>query len=142
MVLAQTFRTLDKLQVTRFEELESVMEIGPTIAESFREFMDKKENRNELDRLKQLGLLVELEKTESSTVLEGKQFVLTGTLESLTRDQAREKIVTLGGRVTSSVSKKTDYVVAGADPGSKLDKAKKLEVKILREAEFKGLIEG
>ncbi|MEE2987199.1 MAG: NAD-dependent DNA ligase LigA [Nitrospinota bacterium] len=142
MVLAQTFRTLDKLQVTRFEELESVMEIGPTIAESFREFMDKKENRNELDRLKQLGLLVELEKTETSTVLEGKQFVLTGTLESLTRDQAREKIVALGGRITSSVSKKTDYVVAGADPGSKLDKAKKLEVKILREAEFKGLIEG
>ena len=72
--------------------------------------------------------------------LEGKQFVLTGTLESMTRDEAKRKIIEAGGRVTSSVSAKTDYAVTGADPGSKLTKAKKLEIKVLTETEFQKLL--
>ena len=73
--------------------------------------------------------------------LEGKQFVLTGALADFTRDRAKEKILSLGGRVTSSVSSKTDYVIAGSDPGSKAAKAKKLNIKILTESEFKKLLQ-
>jgi len=140
-VLAQTFHSIDRLQKASFEDLESVMEIGPTIAESLRAFFDREANREELRRLKELGLALEEKRAKISDRLQGKQFVLTGTLEEFTRDQAKEKIMALGGRVTSSVSQKTDYVVAGADPGSKLDKAKKLGVQILNEEVFKALLE-
>ncbi len=140
-LLAQTFHSIDRLQKTTFEDLESVMEIGPTIAESLRAFFDREANREEIRRLKQSGVALEEKQRKVGDRLEGKQFVLTGTMEEFTRDQAKEKIMALGGRVTSSVSQKTDYVVAGADPGSKFDKAKKLGVQVLNEEAFKTLLE-
>lgn len=141
-VLAHTFHSIDRLQEAAFEDLESVMEIGPTIAESLRAFFDREANKEEIRRLKQSGVALEEKRAKISDRLEGKQFVLTGTMDEFTRDQAKEKVMALGGRVTSSVSKKTDYVVAGADPGSKLDKAKKLGVQVLSEKEFTKLLEG
>ena len=140
-LLAQTFHSIDRLQKASFEDLESVMEIGPIIAESLRAFFDREANREEIRRLKQSGVVLEEKQKKISDRFEGKHFVLTGTMEEFTRDQAKEKIMALGGRVTSSVSQKTDYVVAGADPGSKLDKAKKLGVEVLTEEAFKALLE-
>lgn len=140
-VLAQTFHSMDRLEKANYEELESVMEIGPTIAESLRAFFDREANRDEIKRLKKLGLVLVEEGARMDDRLQGKQFVLTGALDQMTRDQARNKIVALGGRVTSSVSKKTDFVVAGTDPGSKLAQAKKIGVKIINETEFQKLLQ-
>ncbi len=141
--LAQTYQSIDALMQAGREELESVMEIGPTMAQSIVEFFASPANQEEVRLLKERGVKTTLIETAgASDQLQGKQFVLTGTLETLTRDQARDKILQLGGRVTSSVSGKTDYVVAGADPGSKLDKANKLGVTVLDEERFLKLIEG
>ncbi|MFQ5672783.1 MAG: NAD-dependent DNA ligase LigA [Nitrospinales bacterium] len=140
VVLADVFSSLDNLQNASFEDLETVMEIGPRIAESLRAFFDRESNREEIRRLKEKGVVMAARKQESGGSLQGKQFVLTGTLEHFTRDEAKRKIQSLGGRITSSVSGKTDYVVAGADPGSKLAKARKLEVAVLDEAGFRHLI--
>ncbi len=139
-VLAQTFRSIDTLQAATFEDLEEVMEIGPTMAESIREYFDEKKNRKEIERLKSLNVVMQEEGGAVGGKLSGKQFVLTGTLQNFSRDQAKQAIEAEGGRVTTSVSKKTDYVVAGADPGSKLEKAQKLAVEILDESQFKALI--
>ncbi|MFQ5716259.1 MAG: NAD-dependent DNA ligase LigA [Nitrospinales bacterium] len=141
-VLAETFGTMDCLQQASYEELEAVMEIGPRIAESLCAFFERQSNREEICRLVEQGVAMSAYRKRTNSRLEGKQFVLTGTLENLSRDQAKRKIMALGGRVTSSVSKKTDYVVAGADPGSKLSKAEKLGVKVLDEEKFRQLIEG
>ncbi len=139
-VLAQTYGSMDTLSDAPYEDLEAIDEIGPKIAESIREFFDEKHNKKELCKLKQHKLVMIQGQKAGGGNLSGKQFVLTGTLESLTRDEAKRKIVEAGGRVTSSVSAKTDYVVAGADPGSKLTKAQKLGVEILTEKEFQKLI--
>jgi DNA ligase (NAD+) len=140
-VLAENFHSMDELQKASFEDLEQVDEIGPIMAESLKAFYDQEANQQEIKRLAKLGVWLAEERRETGDRLQGKQFVLTGTLKDLTRDQAKEKILSLGGRVTSSVSKKTDYVVAGADPGSKRDKAEKLGVEILTEDQFKKLLE-
>ena len=140
-LLAQTFGTMDKLRSAQNEEVESILEIGDKIADSLQEYFSRPVIQDELERLKQYGVVMEAGNVVTGGKLEGKLFVLTGTLAELTRDQAKEKITAQGGRVTSSVSSKTDYVVAGKDPGSKAAKAKKLDVKILTEAEFNDLIE-
>ncbi|QPJ65419.1 MAG: NAD-dependent DNA ligase LigA [Candidatus Nitrohelix vancouverensis] len=141
--LAQTYQSIDALMQAGREELESVMEIGPAMAQSIVEFFEAPANQEEIRLLKERGVKTTLIETAgASDQLKGKQFVLTGGLETLTRDQARDKILQLGGRVTSSVSGKTDFVVAGADPGSKLDKANKLGVTVLDEERFLKLIEG
>jgi DNA ligase (NAD+) len=140
-VLAQNFHSMDKLQQASFEDLEQVDEIGPIMAESLRAFFGQEANQKEIERLAEFGVVLNEERKESGNALEGKQFVLTGTLKDFSRDLAKEKILSQGGRVTSSVSKKTDYVVAGADPGSKRDKAEKLGVDILDEDQFKKLLE-
>jgi DNA ligase (NAD+) len=140
-VLAQTYGSMDALAKAPYEDLEAIDEIGPRIAESIREFFGEKHNKKELCKLKQHKLVMTQEQKAGGGNLAGKQFVLTGTLETLTRDEAKRKLVEAGGRVTSSVSAKTDYVVAGTDPGSKLTKAKKLDVAILSEKEFKKLLE-
>lgn len=140
-VLAQTFHSMGKLMSAGYEELEAVMEIGPAIAESLRAFFDQKVNQDEIDRLSKKGVLMEEGRQKTGGALQDKQFVLTGALESFSRDEARDKIQSLGGRVTGSVSRKTDYVVAGSDPGSKLGKAEKLGIKVLNETEFKRLLE-
>jgi DNA ligase (NAD+) len=93
-----------------------------------------------VDRLREAGLTLTGQKKRRGTKLAGKTFVLTGTLAHFTRDEAKEMIEDAGGKVTGSVSKKTDYVVAGADAGSKLDKAKELGVKVIEEREMEGLI--
>jgi DNA ligase (NAD+) len=139
-VLAQTYGSMDALANAPYEDLEAIDEIGPRIAESIREFFGEKHNKKELCKLKQHKLVMTEEKKAGGGNLEGKQFVLTGTLENMTRDEAKRKIIEAGGRVTSSVSAKTDYVLAGTDPGSKLTKAQKLDIPILTEKEFQRLI--
>jgi DNA ligase (NAD+) len=139
-VLAQTYGSMDALAKAPYEDLKTIDEIGPRIAESIREFFGEKHNKKELCKLKQHKLVMTQEKQAGGGNLEGKQFVLTGTLDSMTRDEAKRKIIEAGGRVTSSVSAKTDYVLAGTDPGSKLTKAQKLGIAILSEQEFKNLL--
>jgi DNA ligase (NAD+) len=121
-----------------------VTEVGPVIARSVLDFFASPFGRRVSDRMKQLGIAPKSEKVSARKAVElpmaGKTFVLTGTLPSMTRDDATEKIEALGGHVTGSVSKKTDYVLAGAEPGSKFDKAKELGVPIISEAEFRRML--
>jgi DNA ligase (NAD+) len=121
-----------------------VTEVGPVVAQSVLDFFASAAGRKILRRLKELGIEPKGEKVSAKKAAElslaGKTFVLTGTLPSMTRDEATEKIDGLGGHVSSGVSKKTDYVLAGAEPGSKLDKAKELGVKIIDEAEFRKML--
>jgi DNA ligase (NAD+) len=118
-----------------------VTEVGPVVAQSVLHFFASSAGKNVLRRMKELGIQPKSEKVAVKNIAElplaGKTFVLTGTLPSMTREEATEKIEALGGHVTGNVSKKTDYVLAGAEPGSKFDKAKELGVKILEEAEFR-----
>jgi DNA ligase (NAD+) len=133
ILLAGRFRSIKVLQETSYDELEKIDEIGPVIAESLKAFLDRDTNRQEIDRLLERGILMEEqgEAPESGGPFEGQQFVLTGTLTRFTREEAKEKIQSLGGRVTASISKKTDYVVAGTSAGSKLEKAQQLGIPVL-----------
>ncbi|MBT3922365.1 MAG: NAD-dependent DNA ligase LigA [Nitrospina sp.] len=142
ILLARKFRSLKRLQETDYDELEKIDEIGPVIAESLKAFLDRDTNMQEIERLREQGILMEEQGdfSEMEGLLEGKQFVLTGTLSRLTREEAKEKIQSLGGRVTSTVSKKTDYLVAGDSAGSKLEKARQLGIKIIDEEELQKLI--
>ena len=142
-ILAETFRSIKVLKETSFEDMESVMEIGPVIAESLKSFLDQEANMQDIENLSSSGVVVEDPEVARKEVgvLAGKQFVLTGTLSKFSRDEAKKKIESLGGRVTSAVSTKTDYIVAGKDAGSKLTKAKKIEITVLDEQEFQKLIE-
>jgi len=141
-VITRYYPTLDKFRKADLEELIEINEIGPKIAESIVLFFKEKENLNIIEKLRRAGLNFGQEKEKRKKekevqILTGKQFVLTGTLRDFTRSQAKEIISRLGGRVTGSVSKRTDYVVAGEDPGSKYQKAKKIGVPIINEEEFK-----
>ena len=115
-------------------------EVGPRIAESIAEFFSIAANRKLVQRLRDAGLTLSGEKKQRGTKLAGKTFVLTGTLTHFTRDEAKKIIEDAGGKVTGSVSKKTDYVVAGTDAGSKLDKAKELGVAVIDEKEMQKLL--
>jgi DNA ligase (NAD+) len=142
-ILAHELGSLEKLMEASVEELDAIPEIGLTVAESVRDWFDDEGNRALCDRLRAAGIKTEAERRSSAQVDErfaGKQFVLTGTLTSFTRDEARALIEARGGRVNSSVSKKTDYVVAGEAAGSKLDKAEALGVSVIDEDEFKGML--
>lgn len=142
-LLSDSFGSIDKLQKASQEELESVEGIGPRIAESVRRFFGESHTKELLERLKTSGVALKAapkKKSAAGSPFSGKTFVLTGGLETMTRDEAKEKIETLGGKTSSSVSKKTDYVVVGIDPGSKLDKARELGVKTLSEKEFLEMI--
>jgi len=142
-ILADTFQSLQKLQETPYEHLEAVMEIGPVVTESLKSFFDQKYNMQDIEKLCSLGVVSEepngAKKLDGA--LAGKQFVLTGGLSEFSRDEAKKKIESFGGRVTSSVTKKTDYIVVGKDAGSKLEKAKKLGLTIIDEEEFLNLID-
>jgi DNA ligase (NAD+) len=141
-VLARNFRSIDTLAQQSLEDLTQVHEIGPVVAESIYNFFHNQKNIEVLDKLKKGGVLFPEEKAElRDTALAGKTFVLTGGLESMTRDEARKTIETYGGRVSSSVSKKTDFVVVGKDPGSKYAEAQRLGVKTLDEEAFKKMTE-
>jgi DNA ligase (NAD+) len=137
--LAEHFGSMEEIENASVEELQSVDEVGPKIAESLEEFFSNAANRKLVDRLGAAGLAFEGKKKERGTKLAGKTFVLTGTLAHFTRDEAKKLIEDAGGKVTGSVSKKTDYVVAGTDAGSKLDKAKELGVTVIDENEMEKL---
>jgi len=142
-ILAHHFGSLEKLAKATTEELDEIPEIGLTVAQSVRDWFDDDGNRELCDRLRGVGVKTELEKTSATELDErfaGKQFVLTGKMEGFTRDEARALIEARGGRVNSSVSKKTDYVIAGEEAGSKLDKATELGVTVMDEAGFKKLM--
>jgi DNA ligase (NAD+) len=137
--LAEHFGSMEELESAGIEELQNVNEVGPRIAESIVEFFSIAANRKLVARLRDAGLTLTGQKKQRGTKLAGKTFVLTGTLAHLTRDEAKKMIEDAGGKVTGSVSKKTDYVVAGADAGSKLDKAKELGVAVIDEREMEKL---
>jgi DNA ligase (NAD+) len=140
--LARHFGSLDALSKATVEALDDVPEIGLTVAQSVRDWFDDKGNLELCRRLEAAGVQTKIEKVTRAgdSKFEGKQFVLTGTLEEFTRDEARAAIEARGGRVMSSVSKKTDYVVAGAEAGSKLDKATSLGVTVVDEKTFKAML--
>jgi len=138
--LAEHFGSMDALMNASEEELQQVNEVGPRIAESIVEFFQASANRKLVERLREAGLTFSGKKRERGTKLAGKTFVLTGTLARFTRDQAKQMIEEAGGRVSGSVSKKTDYVVAGTDAGSKLDRAKELGVSVIDEEEMEKLL--
>jgi DNA ligase (NAD+) len=141
--LARHFRTMERLLETPVEQLQSVQEIGPVVAASVRDFADEPRNRELVTRLAAAGVNMASqapEQPDSPGPLSGKVFVLTGTLSSMTREQAQDAIERLGGRVAGSVSKKTTYVVAGEEAGSKLEKARQLGVETLDEQRFLALI--
>ena len=138
--LAEHFGSLDAIMNASAEELEEVNEVGPRIAESIVEFFADEHNRKLVIDLRKAGLTFTGQKKEKGTMLAGKTFVLTGTLERHTRDEAKKMIEDAGGRVSGSVSKKTDYVVAGSDAGSKLDKARELGVAVIDESELETLL--
>jgi DNA ligase (NAD+) len=137
--LAEHFGSMESLANASAEELQNVGEVGPKIAESIAEFFSNPANRKLVERLGKAGLAFKGQKKERGTKLAGKNFVLTGTLAKYTRDEAKKMIEDAGGKVTGSVSKKTDYVIAGADAGSKLDKAKELGVPVINEAAMERL---
>jgi len=138
--LAEHFGSMEALETAGVEELQDVNEVGPRIAESIVEFFSIAANRKLVERLREAGLTLTGQKKPRGTRLAGKTFVLTGTLAHFTRNEAKKMIEDAGGKVTGSVSKKTDYVVAGADAGSKLDKAKELGVKVIDGKEMKYLL--
>jgi len=137
--LAEHFGSMEEIENASVEELQNVNEVGPKIAESIAEFFSNAANRKLVDRLHAAGLAFQGKKKERGIKLAGKTFVLTGTLAHFTRDEAKKLIEDAGGKVTGSVSKKTDYVVAGTDAGSKLDKAKELGVAVIDEKEMEKL---
>ncbi len=139
-LLAEHFGSLEALAKAGVEELTEVTEVGPKVAESIAEFFAEKANQELLRKLKSAGLRFHEERRKArDTRLAGKTFVFTGTLPNLTRDEASALVTGRGGKVSSSVSKKTDYVVAGAEPGSKYDKARELGVEVLDEEQFRKL---
>ncbi len=136
-VLADKFRTFDVLSQASPEELQSIHEIGPVAAEALVLFFKDPATKRILEKLKKAGIRFDLmPKKVTSGAAAGKSFVVTGTLEKLSRDEAHEMIKKMGGRVSSSISSKTDYLVVGGDAGSKLEKAKKLGVATLNEKAF------
>ena len=140
-LLAEHFGSLDQLAAASQDELEAVFEVGPKVAASIHSFFREPRNRELLDRLRAERLQLEQKRRAAKgTALVGKTFVLTGTLQDYSRDEAKRRIEQAGGHVTSSVSKKTDYVVAGADPGSKLEKAKALGVPVIDERQLAALL--
>jgi DNA ligase (NAD+) len=138
-ILANHFRSIDRVAAASVEELFSIHEIGKTVAESVYEWFRHPDHVELVDRLKHAGVTTEIDSAGTATLDErftGKTFVLTGKLENYTRDEAAKLIEDRGGRVSSSVSKNTDFVLAGEDAGSKLTKAVALGIKLLDEAEF------
>ncbi len=135
------FGDLDKIMNSDLEELQDVPDIGPVMAEHIQNFFAEDHNREIIQKLIEQGIQWSVKVRSSNQTLIGKSFVLTGTLNSMKRDEAKEKLLEMGAKVSGTVSKKTDYVIAGADPGSKAVKAGELGVKILSESEFLELLE-
>jgi DNA ligase (NAD+) len=137
IALSENFNSLNRIQEASLENLQQTEDIGPKVAESIVEWFGDKHNQKLIEELLANGVKIINSEKRAPGKLKGLVFVLTGELENFSRDEAKAKIRELGGDVSSSVSKKTDYVVAGDNPGSKYDKAKELGVKIINEAEFR-----
>jgi DNA ligase (NAD+) len=142
--LARALGSLDALLAASVEALETIPDVGPVVARSVRTFLDEPRNSSLLERLRDIGVQMQAEAPGAlgAQPLAGKTFVLTGTLTSMHRDEAAAAIERLGGKVSGSVSRKTTYVVVGAEAGSKLDKARDLGVRTLTEDEFRAIIDG
>ena len=140
-LLATHLGSMDSLIKATAEELQQIEGVGPIVAGSINKFFHDKNNISIINRLKEYGVNFPKESAgPREGIFSGKTFVLTGTLDNYTRAEASKEIQDRGGKVSGSVSKKTDYVLAGTDPGSKQDKARKLGVKIIDENEFKTMI--
>ena len=140
-LLASHFKSLDSLMKVGKEELTEINEIGDKVAESIVVFFKEERNLKVIDKLRKAGLNFYQEEVQtSSDKLQNLQFVFTGELDKYSRSEAKKIVESMGGRVSSSVSKKTDYVVVGKNPGSKFEKAKSLGIKIIDEKEFLKLI--
>ncbi len=141
-LLAEEFGSIDALMEAAQEELARVNEVGPRVSQAIREFFDEEKNRELVEQLREAGLVLTAQRRERSSELAGLTFVITGTLPTLTREEAKEKIEGAGGKVSGSVSKKTNYVVAGDEAGSKLEKAQQLGVPVLDETALLRLLAG
>jgi len=139
-ILANALKSFDKLRCAKSDELVAIDGVGPVVAESIVEFFKKDENRKIVDAMISGGIQIFRNHDQKDDQLAGKVFVLTGTLENLTRDEARRAIENAGGKVTGTVSRNTDYLVVGASPGSKLKRAQELGVDIIDEETLKGLL--
>lgn len=140
-LLADAFGSVDAIVAAPADQIAAVEGVGPVIAGAVREYFDREETRALLDKLRRAGVRLAEERAQRSGPLLGKTFVITGTLAALSRETAKERIEALGGKVTNSLSGRTDYLVVGENPGSKLDKAAKLGVATLDEAAFLALLE-
>jgi len=134
--LSENFQTLEKLKTAALEELQKIENIGPVVAKSIFDWLSLKRNLEFLKKMEKDGIEIIMEKKIKHQPLKGKTFVLTGTLKTITRQDAKEKIRSLGGEISESVSKKTDFVVVGEEPGSKFKIAKELGLKIISEKDF------
>jgi len=139
-ILAEHFGSIDAIKKATVEELTTIDQIGHVLAESICQYFSDKDNIKLIDKLVAAGINPEYKKTKQSDALAGKTFVVTGTLEKFSRTEIEKAIKQNGGKISSSVSKKTDFVLAGAEAGSKLDKANQLGVKVINEAQFLEII--
>ncbi len=134
---ASGWASIDRLKKMSIKDLEKVKDIGPIAAKSIYDWFRQKRNVKLVEKLEKVGVRIKRYKPQTTNYkLKGRTFVLTGGLETISRDEAKEKIRELGGEISESVSKKTDFVVVGKEPGSKYDKAKKLGIKIINEQKF------
>jgi len=140
-VLVSSLKNLRQIEKATKEELMEINEIGPEVAESIVQFFSQEVNISMLEQLQKAGVSIEPKLTSKAGKFSGKTFVFTGTLENFTRDEADKIVQSQGGKIASTISSKTDYVVAGKDPGSKYDKAKKIGITIISEIEFNRLLE-
>jgi DNA ligase (NAD+) len=140
VILAEHFGAMDAIIAADEDTLQAAEEVGPKVAHSIRRFFDEPRNRELVERLRGAGLRFTHEKKKSAGTLAGKTFVLTGTLPTWSRDEAKERIEAAGGKVSGSVSRKTSYVVAGEEAGSKLDKARELGVPVIDEAALREMV--
>jgi DNA ligase (NAD+) len=139
--LAEAFGGMDAIARAGVDELQQAEEVGPKVGESVFQFFREPRNQELIERLRAAGLQFEYQSTRPKAgPLHGLTLVLTGTLPNLSREEAKARIEAAGGKVTGTVSKKTDYLVAGADAGTKLDKAKELEIKVISEEGLLDLI--
>jgi DNA ligase (NAD+) len=141
-LLANAFGSMDALAKATEEELLSIREIGPQVAQSIRTFFHNRDNVEVIERMFRAGVRPSVEEKKVGGRFTGQTFVFTGSLTRFTRDEAKRMVEGEGGHASGSVSKKTDFVVAGAEAGSKLDKARELGVKVITEEEFLGMLEG
>jgi DNA ligase (NAD+) len=139
-ILASRFGSIENLIHARVEDLTAINEIGPEIAASIIKFFHEPKNIKVMEKFRKAGVKPQKKEIAAGNALQGKSFVLTGMLESMARNDAKSIIEHLGGSVHASVTKKTTYVVAGSEPGSKLDKARSSGIKIINEEEFLKLI--